>query len=80
MLKAQPAFEAHLGPQVPVTKRTGEVVAFHVGTIAVAEAVMPRRVGLERAPVRIVLRTAAEVFGIIDNRKQVSPGGDGAQS
>lgn len=77
VLKAQPAFEPHLGPRVPVTKRTGEVVAFHVGTIAVAEALMPGRVGLERTPVRIMLRTAAEVFGIPGHRTQV---GGGAQS
>ena len=64
ILKTQPAFAAHLGPQVPVTKRNREVVEFHVGTVAVAEAMIARKLGPERAHVRIVLRVAVEAFGI----------------
>jgi hypothetical protein len=64
ILVEQPAFHAHLGPKVRVTKRTGEVVKFHVRTVVVADAIIARNLSPERAHVRIVLRVASEIFGI----------------
>ena len=64
ILKAQPAFAAHLGPQVPVTKRTGEIASFHAAAGAVAQAMIAQKLSPERARVRIVLRVASEIFGI----------------
>ena len=68
----QPAFRAHLGPKVPAKKRTREVVSFHVGTFAVAEAMIAGKLNPERAHVRVVLRTAVVVFGITRRAKPVS--------
>ena len=75
MLVAQPAFACHLGPKLDMEKRTGEGVSFHVGTIAVAEAMMAAKLKPEREHVRVVLRTAVEVFGIPRRDKSVSASG-----
>ena len=64
ILKAQSAFGTHLGPQVPITKRTGEVAHVHAGAVAVADVMIARKLSPERARARIVLRVAAEAFGI----------------
>ena len=71
ILEAQPAFQTHLGAEKPVEKRTGEVVPIRLGTFAVAEEMMSRRLDPERARVRVVVRVAAEVFGIGPGRKDV---------
>lgn len=75
ILKGQPAFIAHLGPKKRIEKRTGEVVAFHAGTFAVAETLMARKYNPERAHVRIVLRVAAELFEIGGRRRDAAPDG-----
>jgi hypothetical protein len=64
VLVTQPAFASHLGPKLYVEKRTGERVSFHVGTIAVAEAMIAAKLNPERERVGVVLRVAIEVFGI----------------
>ena len=67
IMEAQVPFRTRLGPKVPVTKRTGEVVSLSAGTIAVAEGMIAKRLNPERAQVGIILRVAVEVFGVGGN-------------
>ena len=62
ILEAQPGFRAHLGSPVSMSKRTGERVTFSSGIVAVAKAMMAKRLSPETAAVKFVLRTAMEVF------------------
>ena len=70
---AEAAFAAHLGSRIPSEKRTYEPVSFHAGTVAVTQAMMVKKLNPERARVRVVLRVAAEQFGIIRARHDVAP-------
>lgn len=56
-------------------KRTGEMVAIHAGTFAVAEALMGRKLNPERARVPVILRVAVQVFGILPGEIKVSQPG-----
>lgn len=65
ILSSQPAFATHLGLKIPSRKRTHEPVSFHEGTIRVVQFMMSEKLDPERAHVRVVVRVAAEQFGII---------------
>jgi hypothetical protein len=74
VLEADPALSARLAPKTrEARKRNGEMARFAPEAVAVAQALIARRLDPERAHVRVVLAVAVEVLGIIGAEDTAGP-------